>query len=68
MFDKDYKYSKINLMSNDDQFESQFKAYLLEHYKEIRNVFMYLVSYSETYPTLNFQSIVDFAGRSQMFS
>lgn len=68
MFDKDYKYSKINLMSSDDQFEPQFRAFLLENYKEIKNVFMYLASHSESYPTLSFQDAVDFAGRSQMFS
>ena len=28
MFEKDYKYSKINLMSNDDNFEPLFKTFL----------------------------------------
>ena len=68
MFEKDYKYSKINLMSTDDQFEQQFKAYLIENYKEIKNIFMYLASFSETYPTLSFENTVDFAGRSQLLS
>ena len=43
MFEKDYKYSKINLMSNDDNFEPLFKTYLQENYKQIKNTYMYLL-------------------------
>ena len=68
MFEKDFKYSKINLMSTEDTFEPQIKPFLHEHYKQIKNIYMHLVSYSSTYPTMSFEDVTDFARRSKLFS
>lgn len=68
MFEKDFKFSKISLMSTEDSFEPQFKLFLFDHYKMLKNVYMYLASHSPTYPTLSFEDVVEFAGRSQLFS